>query len=119
MAPQTALKIGWKATLRKKLGPRDAHYSGGLVAGAKVLEFFGDAATALCLRETRGKSEGLFRAYESVEFLKPVHSGDTVVVTAKITRIGKTSRAMTFVATKIMPKREVVCRAKGTVVIPC
>ena len=62
-------RIGWKAKVTLRLGPKDAHYSGGLVAGARILELFGDAATALCLRETRGRDEGLFRAYQSVDFL--------------------------------------------------
>lgn len=85
------------------------------MAGAKILELFGDAATALCLRETRGRDEGLFRAYQSVDFLKPVYAGDTIVAVAKIVRIGNTSRGMEFVAKK---RGIVVCRASGTVVIP-
>ena len=107
-------RVGWKATLRVRLRKKDAHYSGGLVAGAKILELFGDAATALCLREAG--VEGLFRAYESVDFLAPVYAGDTVQVTATIIKVGHTSRRMKFVALKTKP-RKVVCRAVGTVVI--
>jgi acyl-CoA hydrolase len=87
------------------------------VAGAKILELFGDAATKLCLRETRGVNEGLLRAYASVDFLRPVHAGDTVIATATIIKIGNTSRMMSFVARKLKPKKEIVCRAVGTVVI--
>jgi acyl-CoA thioesterase FadM len=111
-------RIGWKARIQVKLGQKDAHYSGGLVAGAKILELFGDAATELCLRETAGKNEGLFRAYESVEFLKPIYAGDRVEATAVITRIGDTSRTMKFTAYKIRPRRSLVAKALGTVVIP-
>ncbi len=82
-----------------------------------MLELFGDAATALCLRETRGRDEGLFRAYADVEFLKPAYAGDTVEATATIVKIGRTSRTMKFVATKLRPQRHIVCRATGTVVI--
>lgn len=85
------------------------------MAGAKILELFGDVATALCLREAG--VEGLFRAYESVDFLAPVYAGDTVQVTATIIKVGHTSRRMKFVALKAKP-RKVVCRAVGTVVIP-
>lgn len=88
------------------------------MAGAKILEFFGDVATKLCLRESRGKDEGLFRAYESVDFLKPVYAGDTIEATATIIKIGQTSRKMKFLAKKLRPKREIVSRAVGTVVIP-
>lgn len=110
----TKPKIGWKAKIKVKLRPKDAHYKDGLVAGAKILELFGDAATKLCLREAG--VEGLFRAYKDIEFLAPVHAGDTVEATATIVKIGNTSRTMKFVATKIHSKK-VVCKAIGTVVI--
>ncbi len=100
-----------------RLTRRDAHYSGGLVAGAKILELFGDAATKLCLRETGGRNEGLFRAYESVDFLKPVHAGDTVEAVATITRVGNTSRTMKFSAYVTRPKRRLIAKAIGTVVV--
>lgn len=87
------------------------------MAGAKILEFFGDAATALCLRETRGANEGMFRAYRDVEFLRPVYAGDTVEATATIVGIGNTSRTVKFVAYKIGRKRVTVAKAVGTVVI--
>lgn len=111
-------RIGWKATIRKKLSQKDAHYSGGLVAGAKVLELFGDAATELCLRETRGRDEGLFRAYESVDFLKPLYAGDVIEIVAKIVKVGTTSRTYSFICRKLKPRREITTRALGTVVIP-
>lgn len=87
------------------------------MAGAKILELFGDAATQLCLRETKGKSEGLFRAYASVEFLKPIYAGETIEVAATIIKIGNTSRTMRFSAYKIRKKRELVSQAIGTVVV--
>src|SRR5262249_48557732 len=111
-------RIGWTTKVRFHLGPKDAHYSGGLVAGAKILELFGDTATALCLRETRGRDEGLLRAYQSVDFLSPVRSGDTILATATIVKIGRTSRTLGFVASKIGSRRIIVAKATGTVVIP-
>lgn len=89
-----------------------------MVAGAKILELFGDAATQLCLRETAGKSEGLLRAYHSIEFLKPVYADDTVEATASIVKIGDTSRTMKFTAYRLKPKKILVAKAVGTVVIP-
>ena len=108
--------LGWKVKIKVKLGRKDAHYSGGLVAVAKILEFFGDAATKLCLREAG--VEGLLRAYREVEFLRPVFVGDTVEAMAKIVKIGKTSRTMKFWCSKRRPQRQIVCSALGTVVIP-
>jgi 3-aminobutyryl-CoA ammonia-lyase len=117
-------------TLRLRLSQADAHYGGGLVDGARMLALFGDVATELLVR--LDGDEGLFRAYDAVEFLAPVHAGDFVEVTGEVTRVGATSRAMRFEARKIIAPRPdlsdsaadvlaapvVVCRASGTCVVP-
>ena len=119
-----------KAHIRMRMGARDGHYGGGLVDGAKVLELFGDVATELCIR-TDG-DEGLFRAYESVEFLKPILVGDFIEAEGEIVGWGRTSMRMEFVARRVIglapdagpsaadwkPEPEVVCRAIGTCVVP-
>ena len=108
----------------------DAHYGGNLVSGSKMLEFFGDVATELLIR--LDGDEGLFRAYDNIEFLAPVYGGDYLEIEGEITRIGNTSRAMRFEARKVItPEPEVsptaakvltepvvVCRATGTCVTP-
>jgi 3-aminobutyryl-CoA ammonia-lyase len=117
-----------KATLRIRLSAHDAHYGGGLVDGARVLGLFGDVGTELLIR--LDGDEGLFRAYDSVEFLAPLHAGDFVEVEAEIVATGKTSRKMKFEARKYISPRPdlsdsaadlldppiVVCRASGTCV---
>jgi 3-aminobutyryl-CoA ammonia-lyase len=119
-----------KVTLRLRLSAHDAHYGGGLVDGARVLGLFGDVATELLVRQDG--DEGLFRAYESVEFLAPLHAGDFVEVEGEIVSLGKTSRKMRFEARKYISPRPdlsdsaaellaapvVVCRAVGTCVTP-
>jgi len=123
-----------EAHLRLRMSAHDGHYAGGLVDGARMLGLFGDVATELLIRYDG--DEGLFRAYESVEFLAPVFAGDYVEVTGRITRVGKTSRTMEFEARKVIqplaPEKGglavssaevldsplVVCRAKGTCVTP-
>src|SRR5438128_623518 len=55
------------AYIRRRMGSEDAHYGGNLVAGATMLEIFGDLITELAIKQDG--DEGLFRAYESVEFL--------------------------------------------------
>jgi 3-aminobutyryl-CoA ammonia-lyase len=119
-----------KATLRLRLSAHDAHYGGGLVDGARVLGLFGDVGTELLIR--LDGDEGLFRAYDSVEFLAPLHAGDFVEVEAEIVSVGKTSRKMKFEARKYISPRPdvsdsaadlldapvVVCRASGTCVTP-
>jgi 3-keto-5-aminohexanoate cleavage enzyme len=124
--------IGTKVTLRLRMGSHDAHYAGELVDGARMLGLFGDLATELLIR--LDGDEGLFRAYESVEFLAPVFAGDYIEATAELVKVGNTSRQMAFEARKVitnvrqagMPAsaadilREpvVVCRALGTCVTP-
>jgi 3-keto-5-aminohexanoate cleavage enzyme len=114
------------------MSAHDAHYAGELVDGARMLALFGDLATELLIR--LDGDEGLFRAYESVEFLAPVLAGDYIEASAELVRIGKTSRQMRFEARKVvgnirqdsyphsaadvLPEPVVVCRAVGTCVTP-
>lgn len=119
------------ATIRLRMGSHDAHYAGELVDGAKMLQLFGDVATELLIRADG--DEGLFRAYDNVEFLGPVRAGDYIEAKGTITRKGRTSRAMSFEAWKVirptengphpssaevMDPPELVCRATGTCVVP-
>ena len=55
-----------------------------------MLALFGDLATELLIR--LDGDEGLFRAYENVEFLAPVFAGDYIEATAELVAIGNTSR---------------------------
>jgi 3-aminobutyryl-CoA ammonia-lyase len=86
--------------IRLRIGAHDAHYAGGLVDGAKMLQLFGDVATELLIRSDG--DEGLFVAYDSVEFLAPVHAGDYIEATGRIVSMGKTSRKMVFEARKVI-----------------
>src|SRR3954468_2122856 len=92
-----------EVTLRLRMGAHDAHYAGNLVDGARVLGLFGDVATELLIR--KDGDEGLFRAYESVEFLAPLYAGDFVEVEGEIVASGKTSRKMRFEARKYISPR--------------
>ncbi len=119
-----------KPLIRVRISESDVHYAGGLVDGAKVMQFFGDVATELLIRSDG--DEGLFRAYDMVEFLAPVHAGDYIEVYGKITDLGKTSRKMYFEAYKIIAPADgdapgacdvlkepvLVARAEGTCVVP-
>jgi 3-aminobutyryl-CoA ammonia-lyase len=118
------------AFIRRRLGPEDAHYGGNLVAGAKQLEIIGDLITELAMRHDG--DEGLFRAYESVEFLAPLYAGDWVEARGRIVNVGNTSRACEFEVWKVGgPRTDIsdsaaefleqpvlTCRAKGTTVVP-
>jgi 3-aminobutyryl-CoA ammonia-lyase len=119
-----------KATVRLRMSQADAHYGGSLVDGARMLALFGDVATELLVRHDG--DEGLFRAYDAVEFLAPVHAGDYVEASGEIVKVGATSRAMRFEAWKVITPRPdlgdsaaevlaepvLVCRASGTCVVP-
>src|SRR6476619_2689580 len=117
--------------IRLRMGGHDGHYAGGLVDGARMLQLFGDVATELLIR--LDGDEGLFRAYDSVEFLAPVVAGDYIEAEGWITNQGNSSRAMKFEARKIIASLQpgeagylapssarvleppvIVCRASGT-----
>ena len=122
--------------IRLRMSAHDGHYAGGLVDGARMLQLFGDVATELLLRWDG--DEGLFRAYESVEFLAPVRVGDYIEAKGRIVGVGNTSRKMEFEAWKVarllpasgeggmsaesagefLKEPELVCRAAGTCVTP-
>ncbi len=119
-----------RATLRLRMSQADAHYGGNLVDGARVLALFGDLATELLVRHDG--DEGLFRAYDAVEFLAPVFAGDYLEASGEMVRVGSTSRTMRFEARKVIRPRPdlgesaaevlaeplLVCRASGTCVVP-
>src|SRR5574337_72083 len=106
-----------KVTLRLRLSQADAHYGGDLVDGARLLQLFGDVATELLIRQDG--DEGLFRAYDNVEFLAPAYAGDYLEIEGEITKVGNTSRQMSFVAKKVIsPEPEVSASAARVLAEP-
>lgn len=119
-----------QSMIRLRMSSHDAHYGGNLVDGAKMLQLFGDVATELLIMHDG--DEGLFAAYDNVEFLAPVYAGDYIEAVGEITHVGNSSRKMTFEARKVivpradisdsaadvLPEPIVVCRASGTCVVP-
>ena len=121
----------YTSLIRLRISAHEAHYAGNLVDGAKMLNLFGDVATELLIRSDG--DEGLFVAYDNVEFLAPVYAGDYIEATGRIVKMGKTSRKMEFEARKVIASAEVdgqasaadvlaepvlVCKASGTCVVP-
>ncbi|MCD6482546.1 MAG: 3-aminobutyryl-CoA ammonia lyase [Candidatus Izimaplasma sp.] len=118
-----------KVLIRMRLSAHHAHYGGGLVDGAFIMQLFGDVATELLIRNDG--DEGLFRAYDNVEFLAPLYAGDYIEVTGWITKKGNTSRKMEFEAYKVieaLPKispsaaqvlkeKVLVAKASGTCIV--
>jgi 3-aminobutyryl-CoA ammonia-lyase len=112
------------------MSAHDAHYGGNLVDGARILGLFGDVATELLIR--LDGDEGLFAAYDLVEFKAPVYAGDYVEARGRIVKAGNTSRTMEFEAHKVISARAdvspsaadvliepvLVVRARGTCVTP-
>ncbi|WP_407932405.1 MULTISPECIES: hotdog domain-containing protein [unclassified Dysgonomonas] len=112
------------------MSAHDAHYGGNLVDGARMLQLFGDVATELLI--IHDGDEGLFAAYDNIEFLAPVFAGDYIEAVGEITHVGNSSRKMVFEARKVVIPRTdisesaadfldepvVVCRASGTCVVP-
>lgn len=119
-----------KSMIRLRMSSADAHYGGNLVDGAKMLQLFGDVATELLI--IQDGDEGLFCAYDKVEFLAPVYAGDYIEAVGEISQVGNSSRQMQFEARKVIAPRTdisasaadvleepvVVCRAHGTCVVP-
>ncbi|MGO1478761.1 hotdog domain-containing protein [Senegalia sp. (in: firmicutes)] len=119
-----------KAVIRMRMSMHDAHYGGNLVDGAKMLQLFGDVATELLIRNDG--DEGLFVAYNDVNFTAPVYAGEFIEAEGEIVETGNSSRKMKFTARKVIVPRTdisdsacdvldepvIVCKAEGTCVVP-
>ena len=120
-----------ESLIRVRISEHDVHYAGGLVDGAKMLQLFGDVATELLIKSDG--DEGLFVAYDSVQFLAPVNAGDYIEARGVIEKTGNSSRTMSFTATKVIASAKipnqpsacdvlkepiVTCKAHGTCVVP-
>ena len=120
----------YTSLIRLRMSAKDAHYGGNLVDGAHMVHLFGDVATELLIK-TDG-DEGLFCAYNNVEFKAPVYAGDYIEVYGEVTHIGNTARKMRFEARKVIVSRPdvspsaadfleepiIVAIAEGTCVVP-
>ena len=78
-----------KSVIRLRMSAHDAHYGGNLVDGARMLGLFGDVATELLI--LNDGDEGLFKAYDEVEFMAPVFAGDYIEAVGEIVSVGNTS----------------------------
>ena len=120
-----------ECVIRLRMSEHDAHYGGRLVDGARMLALFGDVATELLIRHDG--DEGLFVAYDTVQFRAPVYAGDYIEARGWLTHVGNSSRKMTFVAVKVIEANidemcpsaarvlnppMVVTEASGTCVVP-
>ncbi len=123
--------INEKVMLRLRISAQDVHYAGGLVDGARVMQLFGDVATELLIRHDG--DEGLFVAYDMVEFKAPLLAGDYLEVKGWIDKAGSSSRHMQFEAWKVIESAGLeeqpsaanvleepllLARASGTCVVP-
>lgn len=112
-----------------RMSMADSHYGGGVVAGARILELFGDAVTGLTA--AKDGDEGLLSSWDSVRFLKPVHSGDFIRVEARIVKSTSLRRLVEVTAHRFIrgggetastaapvEPAECVAEAEGVVVIP-
>ncbi|HBI91995.1 MAG TPA: 3-aminobutyryl-CoA ammonia lyase [Terrisporobacter glycolicus] len=91
------------STIRLRMAAHDAHYGGNLVDGARMVQLFGDIATEIMIK--CDGDEGLFRAYDNVEFLAPVYAGDFIEAYGELEKCGNTSRIMKMEARKVIAPR--------------
>jgi 3-aminobutyryl-CoA ammonia-lyase len=89
----------FESLIRIRMSFADAHYAGGLVDGARIVELFGDAITEVLIRHDG--DEGLSRKMTS-EFLAPVRAGDYLEIRATLVAVGKTSRTVECTAHRVI-----------------
>lgn len=109
-------------SLTTRVSFKDIHYDGKVVAGAHVLELFGDAITGLAL--INDNDEGLLSKWENVNFYQKVNPGDFLKVYARIVNSSRLKRNVEVNAWRVTGLKEyngnndLVADAKGTFVIP-
>lgn len=112
-----------------RMSGADAHYGGQVVAGARILELFGDAVTGLTAIDQG--DEGLLASWDNVRFLKAVHPGDFIRVDASLVKSTRLRRYVSVTANRVIrglsgntsqvepvESEECVADASGVIVIP-
>jgi len=112
------------------LPPRSGALPYLTMAGFWSAPVIGDLITELAMKYDG--DEGLFRAYESVEFLSPLYAGDWIEGRGRIVEVGNSSRKCEFEVYKIgsalthvsdsaaefLDEPVLTCKAVGTTVVP-
>lgn len=114
---------------RQYIADSHAHYGGGVLSGGFAMECFSDVATEICVRHD--SVEGMFAAYESVQFKAPLYAGDIIEIEGALGRVGSRSRDINFELrviarrrgrdsdrAELLPQPIVAVTASGTVVVP-
>lgn len=93
------IMVGKKVVHHLMMSAKDAHYVGGLVNGARIVDQWGDVGTELMVYVDGDIS--LFLGYKEVEFLAPVYVGDFMEYHGWIEKVGNQSYTCQFEAWKV------------------
>lgn len=115
--------------LRLRILPKDAHYGGSLVSGAKLMELFGDAMTLLAISHC--SDEGLLKSWENVEFKRQVFPGDYIRIAGEMISASLLRKEYKLSAYReveslkndtaecvLLERPQIVAQAQGTIVLP-
>ena len=91
--------VGSKVVHHLMMSQKDAHYVGGLVNGARILDMWGDVGTELMVLVDGDIS--LFLGYDEIEFTAPVYVGDFMEYHGWIEKVGNCSYTCKFEAWKV------------------
>ena len=91
--------VGKKVVHHLMMSAKDAHYVGGLVNGARIVDQWGDVGTELMVYVDGDIS--LFLGYKEIEFLAPVYVGDFMEYHGWIEKVGNQSYTCQFEAWKV------------------
>ena len=92
--------VGKKVVHHLMMSAKDAHYVGGLVNGARIVDQWGDVGTELAIRLFG--DESLFVGYSEIRYTAPVYAGDWMEYGGYIEKVGNTSLTCKFFAYKWM-----------------
>lgn len=91
--------VGKKVVHHVMMKASDGHYVGGLVNGARIVDFWGDVGTELMVYVDGDIS--LFLGYKDVSFKAPVYVGDFMEYHGWIEKVGNCSYTCKFESYKV------------------
>jgi 3-aminobutyryl-CoA ammonia-lyase len=94
-----------------RIGNEWTHYGGEMVAGALMLQLWGDCVSEISIR--REGHGGYLVGCDKLQFHHPVHTGDSLVINARLSKQGRRSRQFSCTAHLLLSRYNGMEKSEG------
>lgn len=98
-------------SMNVRVGNEWTHYAGEMVAGALILQLWGDCVSEISIR--REGHGGLLVACDKLQFHHPIHTGDSLVISARLSEQGRRSRQFSCTAQLVLSRYNGMEKSQG------